>query len=84
MKGRHEMVSRRYMEQVALRCYRKRQTAMSRAMLCALGWHLPLAVPSLGSIVSVEAASQMAGALNGLGECFANSRSPMDGRCGQG
>lgn len=82
VKGRHEMVSRRYMEQAALRCYRKRQNAMSCAMLCALGWRLPLAVPPIDTVVSVEAASQMADALNGIGECFANACSPMDGRCG--
>lgn len=78
MKGRNEMVSRRYMEQAALRCYRKHRSAMSCAMLRALGWRLPLAVPPIDTIVSVEAADQMASMFRGIGECFANACSPMD------
>lgn len=72
------MVSRRYMEQAALRCYRKRQNAMSAAMLRALGWRLPLAAPLPGAIVSVEAISQTGGAFHGIAECFANASSPLD------
>ena len=48
-------------------------TAISRAMLRACGVPVPHARPRIGSIVAVDS-------YDGLGECFANHGSPMDGR----
>ena len=48
-------------------------TAISCAMLRACGVPVPHARPRIGSIVAVDA-------YDGMGECFANNESPMDGR----
>lgn len=63
------MVTVEYMVRAALR----RDTAISHAMLRACGVPVPRACPRTGSIIAVDAYSDVA-------VCFANNGSPMDGR----
>lgn len=63
------MVSIERMIRAALR----KDNAISRAMLRACGVPVPHARPRIGSIVAVDA-------YDGMGECFANNESPIDGR----
>lgn len=63
------MVTVEYMVRAALRC----DTVMSRAMLRACGVPVLRPRPRTGSIVLVAT-------YDGVGECFANHGSPMDGR----
>ena len=63
------MVTVDYMVRAALR----KDNVMSRAMLRACGIDVPSPRPSVGLIVPADA-------YEGVGECFANHGSPLDGR----
>ena len=64
---------------VMLRCALRYDTAMSRAMLRALGREVPRVRPAPCPVVRVGHEAREARKYRGLMQCFRNHGSPMDG-----